>query len=376
MAVKSAPTALTLVSSVNPAPALSPVTFTANLTAEGKPFSAPVLFSIDGGSSSSAATDANGTGAYTTTLSAGTHTVKALFPGSSGYDATSASIVEIAAPNPTTTVLTPPATAVYQNQVLKLVSVVTATTGTSSPNGTVTLSEGGAVLAQAVSPISTSSSTAGAFGINLPPLTAGTHLLIATYTPANGNFLASTSQALPLVVALQSFTLSVSDPTLTLATEHHKTFSASVQSLGAFEGPVQLSCAVPQNVDLTCRISNSAVQLAANATAISELTLDTDAILLFKSSLEFATDRMAIALALILPLPLGFLTRRRIRTVTLMLLLLLFGATLSLTGCGNKYPAHTPPGNYDILITATGTSSGSSAVVTQSVHMQLTVTPE
>ena len=49
-------------------------------------------------------------------------------------------------------------------------------------------------------------------------------------------------------------------------------------------------------------------------------------------------------------------------------------SALSLTGCGNKYPNQTPPGDYDIVVTATGTSVMSVATVTQTVHMQLTVT--
>ena len=379
--VKNASTAVTLVSSFNPAPALSSVTFTANLTAQSKPFSATILFYIDGAAINSVATDANGNASYTTTLSAGTHTVKAQFSGSDGYDAATASVTEIAAPNPTTTALMPPASPVYQNQPFTLLSTVNATTGTSSPNGTVTVSEGATVLAQATTPSSASGSTATAFRLAVPSLAVGSHLLIAAFTPADGNFLPSTSQALSVVVIPQTFTLSISGPTLSIATEHYKSFSASVQSLGAFQGPVQLTCSVPQGVFLACGMSDSLLQLAVNGSATSELTLDTDAILRFKSSLESGPRRtafgsQAIAIALLLPLPFGFLIRRRLRTLPLLLLLFAMGATQCLTGCSGKYPAHTPPGDYDIAIKATGTSIGSTIAVTQTVHMQLTVTPE
>ena len=385
--VKNASTALTLVPSANPVPALSSVTFTANLTAQGKPLSGAILFSVDGVSfKSPVATDTNGNASYPTTLPAGRHTVGAQFAGMDSYDASSASVVEMVAPNPTTTSLTQPAGAVYQNQAFTLLAVVNATTGTAAPYGTVTLSEGGVVLAQAVEPLSASASgsTATTFRLAVASLAAGAHSMIAAYAPLDGNFLPSTSQAISVVVIPQSFTLSISSPTLSIPVEHYKSFSASVQSLGTFQGPVQLTCAVPQNVYLTCDIASPVLQLAANGSATSEFTMDTDALLRFKSALgsgprpgQTTFGSAAIALGLLFPLHLGFLVRRRRgRILSVMLLLVALGATLSVTGCGNKYPAHTPPGAYDVVITATGTSIGSTAAVTQTVPMQLTVTPE
>jgi hypothetical protein len=380
--VKNVSTTVALVSNASPTPALSSVTFTANLTAHNQPFSATILFYIDGAYIKAVATNVNGNASYTTTLSAGTHTVNVQFAGTGAYDPSHASLTEVAAPNPTTTALTPPAGTVYQNQLFTVLSAVNAGTGTSSPNGTVTLSEGAAVLAQAIPPPSVSGTTATTLRLTIPSLAAGTHTLIATYRPADGNFLPSTSQTLSVVVIPQSFTLSISTPTLSIPTEHHKSFTASVLSLGAFQGPVQLTCAVPQNVYLTCDISKSLLLLAFNSSATSDITLDTDAVPYFKSSLESgprpgAFGSQAIAVALLLPVTLGYLAhRRRLRTLPPMLFLFALASTLSLTACSGKYPAHTPPGNYDIAISATGTSTGSTAGVTQTVHMQLTIVPE
>lgn len=378
--VTNVATALTLASSANPAPALNSVTLIANLTAQGKPFAATVLFSVDGGSAQSVMTGSNGVATYTTSFSAGTHAVKAQFSAINGYDASSASFSQVAVANPTTTTLTPPAGAVYQGQPVTFLSTVMATTGASSPNGTVTLTEGATVLAQAATPRSTPGSVATAFRLAVPALATGQHLLVATYTPADGNFLASASQALSVEVLAQSFTLSLSDPTLSIPTEHYKSFSATVQALGSFNGQVRFTCAVPQNVYLTCQIATSRVQLAVDGSATTDLTLDTDALLRFKSSLEPGPrDTLpgwaAIAVAL-LPLPLGFINRRRFRKIPLALMVFAVGAMLSSTGCGSQDPGHTPPGSYDIAITATGTSAGSTVATTQTVHMQLAVTAE
>ena len=380
--VKNASTALTLVPSANPAPALSSVTFTANLAAQGKPYSGPINFYLDGIAAKTAQTDVNGNASYTTALSAVTHTVNAQFSGTPGYDAVSASVTEVVVPNPTTTTLSPPSGAVYQSQSFTLLATVNANTGTSSPNGTVTLFEGTTVLAQANTLPSASGTTATLTTLSAPALAAGQHSLVAVYTPADGNFLASTSQVLPVTVIAQSFMLSLSSPTLSIPTEHYKSFSASVKSVGAFQGPVRLTCVTPQNVDLTCEITSPLLQLAVNDSVASELTLDTDAVLHFKSSLSPGSSHTAygsptVALVFLLPLSIGLLlNRRRFDPPALLLFLFSLAATLSLSGCSGKYPAHTPPGDYDIVITATGTSTGTTTAISQTVHMQLTVTPE
>lgn len=372
--VQNAATALVLTASSNPMPALSTVTFTANLTAQGKAFAAAVAFYVDGVAVKTVTVDANGNATYATTLAVGSHSVRAEFTGSDGYDASNASLTEVAVANPTTTTLAPPTGPVYVNQPFALTAAVTATTGTARPNGTVVLTEGSAVLGQTVTQGSVPGSTVATVQLTAPALAVGTHLLVATYTPVDGNFLGSVSQTISAVVAPQTFTLSLSADELSIVTEHHKPLTATLQSIGAFTGMVQLTCVVPQNVYLSCTIGHSQLMLAANGSADTELIVDTDILLRFKSSREGGESFGARGLVVALLLPLGLLLRRRVRVAPLLLLLLV--AMAGVSGCSDKYPAHTPPGSYDVVITATGTSAGATVAVSHTVHVPLTVTAE
>jgi hypothetical protein len=375
--VNAAATVITVSSSQNPSLAYTPVTFSVHLMLGGQPAPAGTQFTFSLQNNSGnvlLTTDASGNATYTTSqLFARTWDITVIFSGAVNYLNSVVHYAQIVTAAPTVLSLTASPNPAYIGQSVRLNAGATPS-GTTFPTGTVTFLEGPAVLGTGTL------NSAGQASFSTSTLTVGTHIIFATY-PGDSGFLAGTSQAISVVILPQAFTLTISAPTLSIPTEHYKSFSASVQSLG-FQGPVQLTCSVPQNVYLTCDIANSSLQLAVGGSATSTLILDTDVLLRFKASLESgprhtAFSSEAIAFALLLPLPLGFLVRRRrLRTLPLMLILFALGATLSLTGCGDKYPAHTPPGAYDVVITAAGTPAGSTATITQTVHMQLAVTPE
>ena len=78
--------------------------------------------------------------------------------------------------------------------------------------------------------------------------------------------------------------------------------------------------------------------------------------------------------ALLLPLSLaGFARRRKILHRVMLLAMLVAGAT-GLTACGDKWPAHTPPGTYTIPVVGTGTTA-SGTVISHTLNITLTVTP-
>jgi len=61
----------------------------------------------------------------------------------------------------------------------------------------------------------------------------------------------------------------------------------------------------------------------------------------------------------------------------LLLGVLAVGAT-GLTACGDKWPAHTPPGTYTIPVVGTGTflrGPGIRNTITHTLNITLTVTP-
>jgi hypothetical protein len=377
VAINAVASVLTIISSRNPSLAYTPVTFTIHLTLGNQPAPAGTQFTLSLMNNSGnflLTTDASGTATYTTSqLFARTWDITAIFSGTANYITSVAHYSQIVTAAPSTLSLAASPNPAYTGQTVRL-DANTTPSGTTFPTGTVVFLEGAAVLGSG-----TLDST-GQASFSTSTLTVGTHTIIATYSGDSG-FLPSTSQGISVVVLPQTFTLTLSTPTLSIPTEHYNSFSANVQSLG-FQGPVHLTCAVPQNVYLNCDIATSMLLLAANASATTKLTLDTDVLLRFKSSSEsgprhrfFGSE--AIVVALLLPLPLGFFARRRrLRTLSLMILIFALGAPLALTGCSDKYPAHTPPGNYDVAITAIGNPIGSTAPVTQTVHMQLTVTPE
>lgn len=381
--VQTADTTTTLVSSGNPTPALTPVTFTANLTSRGKPNSGPVQFSLDGNPVQGGTAGAAGTTSIQLALPVGTHTVAAHFAGSTGYNASSATVTETATQNPTATTLGAPPAPVYQNQSFSLGFSVKALTGTAQPYGTIVLLDGATAIAtQSIAPAP--NNPVYNFNFSVAPLAPGTHLLSAVYTPADGNFAASSSGQIAAVVLPQTFTFTAAEPAMTIETEHHGSMALTLTSVGGWTGPVQLSCVAPLPPVLTCELTPR-VALAANASVSTALTLETDAVINFKSGLDRPAGYSRhggaglVVFAGLLPIALSGLRRRQLRIKgrlsLLIVALVCFGTLAALTGCSGKYPAHTPPGTYDINLTATGTAVGASAPSVQSIQVTLVVKP-
>jgi hypothetical protein len=381
--VQTADTAMTLVPSANPTPALTPVTFTAKLTSRGQPNAGAVQFSVDGSAVQGGTPGPGGTTTIQIALAAGSHTVAAQFAGSSGFNPSSASVTETATQNPTATTLGVPPAPLYQNQSFSIGFRVQPLAGTAQPYGTVVLLDSAtAIASQSIAP----GLTNPVFNFNVVPLAPGTHLLSAVYTPADGNFAASSSGQVSAVVLAQTFTFTAEAPAMTIATEHHGSMPLTLTSVGGWTGPVRLACAAPLPPALSCELTPG-IALAADASVSTMLTLDTDAVLNFKSSLSRPADRSRhgasglggtalAALAGLLPVALLGLRRRLRGAVSLLLLAFaLLGSLTALTGCGGHYPDHTPPGTYNLRLTATGTSVGASAPSTQTVQVTLVVTP-
>jgi len=175
------------------------------------------------------------------------------------------------------------------------------------------------------------------------------------------------------------FSLTANPPSITIETQHHATMQLTLTSLGSFAGPVQLGCQGPLPPYVTCELPGSET-LAAGQTLNFNFTMDTDAVLNFlaegppagRSQQSQALGRMV--LAFLLPLALGGLARRR-KTLRRLLFLavLVLGATW-LTACGDKWPAHTPPGTYTIPVVGTATLPNGT-VISHTLNITLTVTP-
>jgi hypothetical protein len=108
------------------------------------------------------------------TLNGGTHTIKAVYNGSSGYGPSNASVFQIVEPAPTTTTLTSSLNPAPLGQTVTFTAIVTST-ASATPSGTVTIKDGKKVLGSA-------SLVNGQMQIGTSLLSEGGHTLTATYS--------------------------------------------------------------------------------------------------------------------------------------------------------------------------------------------------
>ena len=372
----------TLVSSVNPGTLGQPITFTGSVvnTCGGlAPPTGSAYFS-DGtkllGAVPLTATSATASAASfsTSSLALGTHTITAAFQLNQSSQNPTAALLQVvllptstgitASPNPATTGSNVSITATVKSP-------------SSIPAGTVTILDGSVSLA------SLPLDAQGSATLNTSALAVGVHSLSATY-PGDAAHTGSTSA--PLLETIQlppDFTLALSNPQLTIQTQHHTTTSVTLSSLNGFADTVSLTCGtLPQYV--SCSFTPSAPTLASGGSASVALSVDTDSVPGYAMHLD-PTRRSAATLAILL-CPVGLLSFAglcsRVRPGVRLWGLFAFAClTGILSGCGGKSapvsvpPVSVPPsaaaGTYTVPVTATGMTTG----ITRTVQLTLTVTP-
>lgn len=385
--ITAAVTTLTMTSHANPAPALlTGYSFVALLSNGGTAITGqPVVFNLQGHAPVTVNTDSLGQAVFTTpyTLHVGSYTVSASYAGSTQYSgASSTPFTETIFADRTSVTLTGGPTTVPLGAPVSLTATIADidsgnyfVSGASTANGTVNFYDG-ATLLTSINPQALSSINAAA-QLTISTLSLGTHTITAAFVPGTPDIAASTSGPITINVINSDFSLSISENTLTVQTEHHRSLDVTVTSTGAFAGQVGLACgALPPYA--TCQFTDPAMQVGANGQATTHLTVDTDIILGFKSSVDREQGRPGrssasrILLAALLPLGLFAIARRRnLRSLLATAVVAL--ALSGLAGCGDKYPAHTPPGTYTVPITATGNILG--VATTHQVNLTLVVTP-
>jgi hypothetical protein len=402
--VAALPTTVTISSSANPAPYGLAITFTATVTANpalfirslynnatitlaglpGGPISVPVTLSASG----SSAGVAIGIATYTiATLQPGSYPVTASFSGNNSTTASvSAPLTQVIRQAISSTALSVTPNPAYTGQTVTFAVTVNSPAG--SPTGTVLLFDGGLPLATITLNPGSSASTGGSaqafFATAL--LGVGTHTLSARYSGDTSN-LVSFSPNVSETILLSTFTLTLNPATLSLQTGHHSTLTFSATSIGSFTDTLHLTTGnLPVYTTLT--FTPATLQLPANGTATSSISVDTDFILGFLSQNDphstppQATSQKlhpAIALALstltltplALLLPLALRRRNRMRLPTLLAAVIAFAMLYSASGCSGRQPPSTVPGTYNIQITATPTFSQTPITIT----LPLTITP-
>jgi uncharacterized repeat protein (TIGR03803 family) len=197
------PTTTKLTTSGSPSLLDQPVTFTATITSSGGlvPDGEAIAF-YDGTTQIGLGSTATGKATLTTSsLSAKTHIIKAIYAGDSAFKTSSGTVKQIVELSPTTTSLSSSANPSNFGQIVTLTAVV-ANSGGPAPTGTVTFKNGVATLGSAtlVSP--------GTATLATTKLPLGSDLLTADYNGDSQNQ-KSTSSVLMQAVNQAQITLSL-----------------------------------------------------------------------------------------------------------------------------------------------------------------------
>jgi len=221
LTVTVAPTATTIVTSKTPAPFGDQVTFTATVTSSyGSPAGTVRFF--DGSSAIGSGTISGGKAVFTTsTLSLGTHSIKAVYAGAGNFAAsTSTPISQVVSQATTATALSSSANPSAFGGNVTFTATVTSNGGV--PTGAVTFKLGTAILG-------TRTLSGGRSAFSTSTLTIGSHNLTATYA-GNADYTASGSAALLQKVIKAASSTSVSSSVNPSSYHQSVTFKASVKS--------------------------------------------------------------------------------------------------------------------------------------------------
>ena len=201
------------------------------------------------------------------------------------------------------------------------------------------------------------------------------------YTPADGNFVASSSSLSTVTVDVPDFSVAANPTSLSIESGQSGSSTITVTSLGLFAGSVQLSCGSGLPQYMSCSFTQSTVPLSANGMASSTLTINTKqnpqtALLGSGSSLS-----KGVLLALLLPLAFLRLKKNKdsagriLHLTSITAAAICLGSLLvSMEGCGSGSPDSTPAGTYTIPIVVSGTDGASSTPISHTLNYTVTVT--
>lgn len=352
------PSSVALTSSLNPSYYGQSVTFTATVTsASGTPTGTVTFY--DGATELAAETLSSGVASYTTSsLSVGSHTIKAVYGGDTSHESASASLVQVVQALLTASnVLTcSPNPAAYGATV-----TCTATLAGSSatPAGSVTFYDGTTALGTAIL-------SSGTASYSTSSLAVGSHTITAVYA-GSAPYAASTSNAV-IEVITSSFSLSISPTSRSAYTGESAAYTVTVTPDTGFALDVALTCSgVPANS--TCSLTPTTV---TGGSGTSKLVIQTSAPSQTTASVSLLRGpRLPLAVAGLLLLFFPKRTRKWSRWLALSVAVCLLSFAFSSCGSSGTLSGGTPAGAYSI--TVTGTAVDGAITLTKTATASITV---
>lgn len=362
-------TAVAVASSANPAQTLGAVTFTATVTNAGQDVAQGAVTFTDG-AAQLGVVNVDGTGVATLTLpqmSAGAHSISANYAGNAtNFAAQSGVLNETVQLRSTATAMT--ATVDPSNEQQVTLIAVERFTGAQTPTGTVTFTNGGAVVGTV--PLDAAGVATLVVTVQQAP-----ESLVATY----GGDAAYAGSASPVTTvggeASPQFKFVVNPSAVTLQSKQHSTVTLTLNSVSTFADNMEFGC-LGLPVAATCTFSSTQTKLNAGGNVSVQLTIDTGNPL-GAGAATTASNRATGETTLWCFLPLSALCcfglagrRRRMKMGALLALVVAIGLVSGTTGCGSIQVNGTPAGNYTFQVTARG--QGTAIAESQTVTLNVT----
>lgn len=182
-ALSACSTTETLKSSLNPSTFGQTVTFTAQLSSTNGVPTGDVQFTDSSTILGTATVSSTGTATLATgLLTVGSHTITAAYQPTGTFAAATATLVQVVNAYPTTTNLTSSLNPANYSQPVTFSATVTSTTsGSGSPSGTISFSDGATLLS--TQPVTATGTYTAAASFSTGALGTGNHTITATFNP-------------------------------------------------------------------------------------------------------------------------------------------------------------------------------------------------
>jgi hypothetical protein len=294
----------------------------------------------------------------TKTFLPGTYTVSATFTGNNNLlGSTSASIQQVISPPPSTAAMSFNPSTVYQAHAVTL---------TVNVSGIITTPTGSVQFLDGATDLGSSNLTAGVATLSTRNLSVAAHSITAVYS-GDANNATSTAPTVSVNVLPYDFALPSTPPTATVNAGGSTIVSLQTNSVGAFAEDVTFTVvSIPSGATVT--LSPTTVTLPVGGTASTTLTINTRPL---QTAALSPSRRLPLSLAFAAIPFLLAISRARRRLPTLLAALLVSTVLVSgISGCSGQNSNFTPPGTYNLQVTATSSQSQQA----HSVTIPLTVT--